>query len=82
MQRLIADWTVLDMTTGEVLNDPAITSTGLNHRNLVIKRNQLTQNKTYKFTLRLGYDGEPDKATFVTLKTASLSPSGGKCNIL
>ena len=60
-----------------------MTSTGFQHRNLVIKKNQLQPNTTYYFTLKIGYWDEPEvKAIFVEMKNTSLSPTGGKCNIL
>lgn len=82
MFRLNAEWVVRDYT-GKVWNNKSMTSTGFKHRNLVIKKNQLQPNTTYNFTLRISYSDEPEeKATFVLMKKTSLSPTGGKCNVL
>ena len=78
--RLDASWTVTD-ENGNLLDDPKLFSTGLTHRNLVVKKHQLKQNTTYNFTLTIGYSGNPEKATFVMTRKTSVTPTPGNCSI-
>uniref|UniRef100_A0A7M5WZ65 Uncharacterized protein n=1 Tax=Clytia hemisphaerica TaxID=252671 RepID=A0A7M5WZ65_9CNID len=78
--KLDASWTVID-DEGNFLDDPKLFSTGLTHRNLVVKKHQLKQNTTYNFTLTIGYFNQPEKATFVMTRKTSVTPTPGNCSI-
>ena len=79
-QRLRSEWTLIEGKNKSVIHsDPTATTTGWNHRNLIIMENKLKVNTNYSLVFKVGFVYSNVTVNQTLEIITATKPDGGHC---